>query len=80
MADDQTTFLPPSLMEQYRGHGLRARTFTYAWCGVTETDYVCTRCDTIVLDGVTCQQCAPKVRALSERSLAFFASRKEPQP
>ena len=37
---------------------MRARTFQYNWCDKTETDYVCERCETIVLDLANgCQHC-----------------------
>jgi len=48
----------------YRARGARKRVFVYQWCGITEVDYVCRMCETIVRDRVEgCQHCAQLVAA-----------------
>lgn len=38
---------------------MRQRTFYYSWCGKTETDHVCSHCETIVVDvAAGCQHCS----------------------
>ena len=61
----------------YRAHGFRQRTFTYAYCGRTEVDYVCRRCETIVLNLATgCQYCAAKTAKQEEQFAVFLAAKK----
>lgn len=72
---------------------MRKRTFYYSWCDKTEIDWVCTHCETIVLDGVTCQWCTrhqapalepgekrpnPGLVAMQEKNLT--KPRSEPKP
>ena len=75
---EHTTFLTQPVVTQYRDQGIRPRTLTYAWPEAhTETDYVCTRCLTIVVDGVTCPQCQAQRERSAARLQEFLTSRKE---
>lgn len=56
---------------------LRKRVFTYQWCGRTETDYVCTHCETIVLDPAKgCQHCKETDDKAKARIAALLAKKK----
>jgi len=59
----------------YRQAGLRKRTFHYSWCNLTETDYICRRCDTIVPES-GCPYCPAKDEAKAAKFQAFLASQK----
>jgi len=55
----------------------RSRMFVYQWCGRTECDVVCTRCETIVLDpSKGCQHCQVKEEKQRAHLLSFLESRK----
>lgn len=47
---------------------MRQRTFTYHWCGKTEVDYVCSHCETVIVDvDAGCQHCKAKAQATAMR-------------
>lgn len=57
---------------------MRKRIFEYAWCGLTETDYVCEQCETIVLDPEKgCQHCHETDEKKATRLAAFVAKQRE---
>jgi hypothetical protein len=61
---------------------MRKREFTYAWCGITEVDYVCERCETIVLDPAAgCQHCHDTNEKRQSRLAAFLQAKpREEEP
>jgi len=50
---------------------LRERTFSFRWCGKSETDWVCMKCGTIAVDG-GCPHCASVERKKKERLQEFL--------
>lgn len=47
---------------------MRQRTFHYSWCNKTETDYVCSHCETVIVDvEAGCQHCKAKAQATALR-------------
>ena len=56
---------------------MRRREFYYAWCGLTEVDYVCEHCLTIVLDPPAgCQHCHDTEEKARVRLAEFLQKRK----
>jgi hypothetical protein len=55
---------------------MRKREFTYTWCGITEVDYVCERCETIVLEpSLGCQHCHETDEKKTARITALLAAK-----
>ena len=57
-------------------HRYRKRVWTYQWCGRMEVDWVCLKCETIVLDPEKgCQHCRKQSTMKQEKFQAFLARR-----
>lgn len=52
------------------------RTFTYRWCGTTETDFLCPHC-LAILNAPTCVHCTRKADRQRERLQQFLKQRRE---